>query len=149
MIYNQAISLIIPLIVKNNAGKAAIVLRKAGYTASDYIPASELEAKLFQIHTADPELFYAIIKEIPWNYGDSATNTPEIKDRLIILTQEQILTDVSKENWWQNLILLLEHQSQLLLKSDSLRISSSGTSIWKVLLLLLAIIIAILLIIRM
>lgn len=50
--YSKAISLLIPLIVKNNAGKVAIVLKQAGYAAKNYIPAAELEAALFKLHSA-------------------------------------------------------------------------------------------------
>ncbi len=59
--YNLDIALIIPLIVKNNAGKTAIALREAGYEKKNFIEASELEAKLFQLHTANPVLLYKVI----------------------------------------------------------------------------------------
>lgn len=103
---NKAIALIIPLIVKNNAGKVAIALRDAGYSKS-FIPGPELEARLFQLYTANPDMFFEVIKTIPWNYGEAETNKPEIKDELIKLVSEGSDIEISKDNWWQQLIVML------------------------------------------
>ena len=103
---NRAIALIIPLIVKNNAGKVAIALRDAGYS-KDFIPASDLEARLFQLYIANPTMFFEVMKTIPWNYGEAETNKPEIRDELINLVTSNTGYQVSKDNWWKILIALL------------------------------------------
>lgn len=103
---NRAIALIIPLIVKNNAGKVAIALRDAGYS-KDFIPASDLEARLFQLYIANPTMFFEVMKSIPWNYGEAETNKPEIRDELINLVTSNTGYQVSKDNWWKILIALL------------------------------------------
>lgn len=104
---NKAIALIIPLIVKNNAGKVALALRDAGYS-KNYIPAPDLEARLFQLYTANPDMFFQVIKTIPWNYGEVETNRPEIREELIRLVSQNAGYEVSKENWWTELITLLD-----------------------------------------
>lgn len=108
---NKAIALIIPLIVKNNAGQVAIALRDAGYS-KDFIPETELEAKLFQLYTANPDMFFEVMKNIPWNYGQAETNKPEIRDELIKLVTDHSDKEISKDNWWPELIdLLAKHDS--------------------------------------
>jgi len=109
---NKAVSLLIPLIVKNNAGKAAIALKDAGYSQG-YIPAAELEARLFQLYTANPKRFFEVIKEIPWNYGETETNKPEIKEELIKLVSEGSDIEISKDNWWKELINMLSEDTQV------------------------------------
>lgn len=103
---NKAIALIIPLIVKNNAGKVAIALRNAGYS-KDFIPAPDLEARMFQLYTANPDMFFEVMKDIPWNYGETETNKPEIKDELIKLVSSNPDYEFSKETWWQELVAML------------------------------------------
>lgn len=103
---NKAIALIIPLIVKNNAGKVAIALRNSGYSKK-FIPASELEARMFQFYTANPDKFFEVMKTIPWNYGEIETNKPEIRDELIKLVSDNTGYEVSKDTWWPELIALL------------------------------------------
>lgn len=100
---NKAISLIIPLIVKNNAGKVALALRDAGYS-KDFIPAPDLEAKLFQLYIANPDLFFSTMKSIPWNPGENETNKPEIKERLIAIVSEVSGREVAKDTWWPELL---------------------------------------------
>lgn len=103
---NKAIALIIPLIVKNNAGKVAIAIRDAGYS-KDFIKDPELEAKLFQLYTANPDMFFEVMKNIPWNSGQIETNKPEIRDELIKLVSHHSDKEISKDNWWHELITLL------------------------------------------
>lgn len=103
---NKAIALIIPLIVKNNAGKVAIALRNAGYSKG-FIPQSELEARLFQLYTANPDMFFEIMKTISWNYGEVETNRSEIKDELIKLVSANYNLEPSKDNWWGQLIAMI------------------------------------------
>lgn len=107
---NKAIALIIPLIVKNNAGKVAIALKNSGYSKK-YIPQAELEAKLFQFYIANPDGFFAMMKTIPWNYGEIETNKPEIRDELIKLVAAGTENEVSKDTWWQELIAILSEKA--------------------------------------
>lgn len=108
---NKAIALIIPLIVKNNAGKVALALRDAGYS-KDFIPAPDLEARLFQLYTANPDLFFSTMKSVPWNYGEVETNKPEIRDQLIQVVSQITGTEVSKETWWPELLDILNPVKQ-------------------------------------
>lgn len=108
--YNKAIALIIPLIVKNNAGRVAIVLREYGYESRNFIPQSELESALFKLHASDTGKFYEVVNKIDWNYGDVTTNKPEIRDRLMELVSTN--TDATaKIDWWKSLLSLLQAQS--------------------------------------
>lgn len=107
--YNKAIALIIPLIVKNNPGKVALALRDAGYS-KNFIPQGELEAKLFQIHTVDPNKFFVLMSNIPWNYGEVENNKPEIRDRLIELSGMKDSAE-TRGDWWKALLGLLQGQS--------------------------------------
>lgn len=107
---NKAIALIIPLIVKNNAGKVAIALKDAGYS-KDFIPDGELEARLFQLYISNPDNFFQIMKSIPWNPGQKDTNLPEIKDELIKMVIANTDVQISKDNWWPELINLLQKES--------------------------------------
>lgn len=121
---NKAIALIIPLIVKNNAGKVALALRDAGYS-KDFIPVGELEAKMFQLYTANPDLFFEVMKDIPWNNGEQETNKPEIKDQLIQLVAANSANEVSKDNWWPELLDMLSRSNEL--KEEN---SASGNISW-------------------
>lgn len=103
---NKAIALIIPLIVKNNAGRVALALRNSGYSKK-FIPPEDLEARMFQLYTANPDMFFEVMKTIPWNYGETETNKPEIKDQLIKLVVDNTGYEVSKDTWWPELIALL------------------------------------------
>lgn len=100
---NKAIALIIPLIVKNNAGKVALALREAGYS-KDFIPAPDLEAKLFQLYNANPDLFFSTMKTIPWNQGENETNKPEVKDQLLAAVSQVTGKEISKDTWWPELL---------------------------------------------
>lgn len=108
---NKAIALIIPLIVKNNAGKVALALRDAGYS-KDFIPVGDLEARMFQLYTANPDMFFEVMKDIPWNNGHAETNKPEIKDELIKLVAANSSSDISKDNWWPELLSQLSRSNE-------------------------------------
>lgn len=107
---SKAIVFIIPLIVKNNAGKVAIALKDAGYS-KDFIPDGELEARLFQLYISNPDNFFQLMRSIPWNLGQKDTNLPETKDELIKLVTANTDTQISKDNWWPELITLLQKES--------------------------------------
>jgi len=110
--YNKAIALIIPLIVKNNAGAVAISLRNEGYeTKASIIPAPELEAKMFQVFMADPDRFFTMMDKISWDYGETITNTPEIKGELMALMGMDD-TPETKGQWWKKLLLSVQNEYQ-------------------------------------
>lgn len=111
--YNKAITLLIHLIVLNNTGGVARLIRQAGYDTKSYIPKAEMEAALLQLYLASPEKFFKIMKQIPWNYGDMETNKPEIKDELIKLSG--VNTDeTDKSKWWTEILNLMSiHPSYL------------------------------------
>lgn len=110
---NKIVSLIIPLIVKNNAGKVAIALRDAGYS-KNFIKDTELEAKLFQLYTANPDMFFEVMKNIPWNPGQIETNKPEIRNELIKQVDAYSHKEISKDNWWPELIALLAQDDSMI-----------------------------------
>lgn len=114
--YDRAVIGVVALIVKNNAGGVARALRDAGYTSKyDKIPESELEAELLKLHALDKNKFYAVMNNIPWNYGDTATNKPEIRDRimgLVKMNNPNVNTDsTTKSDWWGGLLNLLSGSS--------------------------------------
>lgn len=123
---NKAIALIIPLIVKNNAGKVALALRDAGYS-KDFIPGPDLEARLFQLYTANPDLFFSTMKTIPWNYGETETNKPEVRDQLVQAVSQITGTEVSKETWWPELLDILNPVNQAERSSDTTTHYSAST----------------------
>lgn len=122
---NKAIALIIPLIVKNNAGKVALALREAGYS-KDFIPTPDLEARLFQLYTANPDLFFSIMKTIPWNPGHKETNEPELKEQLLAVVSEVTGKEISKDTWWPELLDYLSPALQEEDNSDIISDSGSG-----------------------
>lgn len=105
--YNSAIALLIQLIVKNNPGGVARALSKVGYEAKGFIPAVDLENALLQLHMGDQDAFFQVMKDIPWNYGDMATNKPEIRDQLIALTGS-VDNATAKGEWWTVLLSLVQ-----------------------------------------
>lgn len=135
---NKAIALIIPLIVKNNAGKVSRVLKDAGYS-KDFIPGPELEARLFQLYTANPDMFFDLMKTIPWNYGEIETNKPEIREELRKLVAESTGHPVSKETWWPELVSLLDPRNSQR-PAPAVKTSSEGVSNWMIFFSIIAII---------
>lgn len=105
--YNKAITLLIHLIVLNNAGAVARALQQAGYPVKNYIPAAELEAALLQLHMANRTKFFEVMNNVSWNYGDLATNTVEIQDELKKLAGVPAGTATAKMDIWGTLIGLL------------------------------------------
>lgn len=110
--YNKAVASVIKLIVANNAGKVAQGLRSAGYETKDFVPASELETALFQLHSANPNKFYEVLSGIQWNYGNNNwTNEPKYRDEIMKLVGEQSGSAVAKGSWWEILLTLLQPQA--------------------------------------
>lgn len=105
--YNSAVTLLIHLIVMNNPGGVARALKNLGYDSRNYVPASELEKALLQLHYADKEEFFQLMRNVSWNYGDMATNKPEIKQQLIELTGSDVSPN-AKVEWWQLILQLVQ-----------------------------------------
>lgn len=111
--YNRVIALIVPLIVQNNAGKTAMILRQFGYEKKTIIPAHELEAKLFQLYLADPNKFFLVLENIEWLNSETQTNKPEIKNTLIRLTGINE-TPATKGDWWKKLVEMLKQEKKII-----------------------------------
>lgn len=106
--YNKAVTLLIHLIVINNAGAVARALKQAGYDVKSYIPAPELEMALLQLQMADTVKFFSLMQSIPWNYGDTETNKPEVRDELMKLVAAQSSIEITKDNWWKILLAMVD-----------------------------------------
>ena len=104
--YNKAIALISHLIVLNNAGGVARALINAGYERKTYIDDNELELILLRTYLADKTKFFEVMNTIAWNYGETRTNTPEIKEGLMALTNLPDTAE-SKGDWWKRLLILM------------------------------------------
>lgn len=105
---NKSIALIVPTIVMNNAFGVARALKDAGYGKS-YIPEGELEAKLFQLYLANPDMFFQVMNTIPWLESETRTNRPEIKQPLVMLSRIQD-TSATRGAWWKKLIQIIQEQ---------------------------------------
>jgi len=104
--YNTAIICITHAIVLNNAFGAAQALRDAGYEKVSYIEECELELRLLQVFLCDKKKYFRIMSSIKWNEGEKRTNTPEIKEKLLALTDIKD-TPESKGDWWKHILILL------------------------------------------
>lgn len=110
--YNLAVASIIKIIVANNAGCVARLLRQYGYPTADKIPASELEATLFTVHCASPELFYSILSKCEWNHrNNNWTNSEQVSEQIVSCVQIHIQRQVDKTNWFKSVINHLQSQS--------------------------------------
>ena len=98
---NENIALIVPLIVKNNAFVGARAINLQGYS-KDFVPHGELEAKLFQMYLANPDLFFQVMNTIPWQYGEKETNNH--REQLIAFTGMND-TPETKGQWWKQLLI--------------------------------------------
>lgn len=106
--YNQAIISVIELIVANNAGGTARVLKQAGYTTKDFIPESELKTALLQLHMSDRKKFFEVLHSIEWNHGNTNwTNDPKYRDRLINSLSKETGSPIAKGGFWSALLGLL------------------------------------------
>lgn len=110
--YNIAIVSVIKMIVDNNAGCVARKLREAGYETKDFIPASELESALFQLHTANSQLFFKVMTNCEWNHGNNNwTNNQKYRDQILSAVSKYTGMQVDKSNWWQVTMDYLKQQS--------------------------------------
>lgn len=105
--YNKAITLLIRLIVLNNAGGVSRILKQEGYETKNFIPPGELEAALLQLYMADSDKFFSLMKKIAWNYGDVETNKPEIRNELMKLSGSDPDSQEDKLVWWMKTLDML------------------------------------------
>ena len=100
--YNAGIVAVIKMIVENNSGCVARKLRAVGYISKyDKIPTLELEAQLLKVYMGQEELFFDIMRQCEWNYGNNNwTNNPIIRDQILSAVEEHTKTKVDKTNWW-------------------------------------------------
>lgn len=109
--YNKGVATIVKTIVANNAGGVARALKDAGYPTKNYIPSSELEAVLLQLSMTDHNKFVEVIKNVPWNNGDVATNTPQVREALMKLVNAQPGSELARSgNWWDIILGLFTQQ---------------------------------------
>lgn len=104
--YNKAIICITHAIVINNAGGVARALMDAGYEQKSYLNDCEMELALLQTFLCDKKKYFELMNSIPWSTGDKKTNAPEIKDKLIEITNMQD-TPETKGDWWKHILILL------------------------------------------
>ena len=117
--YNKSVASIIKLIVANNPGGVAKALRQAGYETKDYIPASELESALYQLHSANSNQFYEVLKTVSWNYGNNNwTNEPQYRDQISMLVADTATTNGNAmattrgvADWFKTAVYYLQEQS--------------------------------------
>lgn len=110
--YNIAILSVIKIIVENNAGCVARKLKEVGYETKVYIPTSELEAALFQLHSANRNLFFKVMKNCEWNNGNNNwTNNPQYKEQILSAVSKYTGTQADKLNWWNATMDYLNQQS--------------------------------------
>lgn len=110
--YNMAIISIIKMIVENNAGCVARKLKEVGYETKSYIPASELESALLQLHTVNKKTFFNVMANCEWNHGNNNwTNNPEYKNQIFSAVSKYTGKKVDKSNWWKVTLQHLKQQS--------------------------------------
>lgn len=110
--YNIAVLSVIKMIVDNNAGCVARKLKEAGYETKNFIPSSELESALFQLHTANRQLFFEVMEKCEWNNGNNNwTNNPQCKAQILSAVSNYAGTQADKSNWWNITLDYLKKQS--------------------------------------
>lgn len=110
--YNIAIVSVIKMIVDNNAGCVARKLKTVGYEPKNFIPASELESALLQLHTVNRKLFFEVMAQCEWNYGNNNwTNNPLYRDQIYKAVSKYSGKQVDKLNWWKVTLDYLKQQS--------------------------------------
>lgn len=113
--YNIAILAVIKMIVENNAGCVARKLKDAGYETKNFIPSAELESVLFQLHMANPTVFFWVMRHCDWNYGNNNwTNEPKYRDQIIANVKIHTGAEVDKSNWWSTTINYLQKQHNVI-----------------------------------
>ena len=110
--YNIAVLSVIKMIVENNAGCVARKLKQSGYETKSFIPNPELESALFQLHTANPKVFFQVMKECEWNNGNNNwTNESVYRKQILSAVEKHTGLQVDKSNWWGTTIAYLQKQS--------------------------------------
>lgn len=100
--YNVAIMSVIKMIVDNNAGCVSRKLKEIGYEKSkNFIPNSELESVLFQLHSANPNRFFEVMKKCEWNFGNTNwTNQDIYRNKVLDAISRHTGKLVDKNNFW-------------------------------------------------
>lgn len=109
--HNKAIICITHAIVLNNAFGVAMALKKIDYPKKNFIDDCELELTLLQIFLADRKKYFEVMNSIPWQPGEKRTNAPEIKDKLMALTNIPDTAE-SKGDWWKHILILLNYENK-------------------------------------
>lgn len=109
--YNIAIVSVVKMIVDNNAGCVSRKLKEIGYETKKYIPATELEYALLQLHTANRDKFFEIMNKCEWNNGNSNwTNDSKYKSQIMSAVELYTGKTVDKTNWWKTTMNYLMSQ---------------------------------------
>jgi hypothetical protein len=103
--YNEAIICITHAIVLNNAGGVARALMQAGYERKSFLQECEMELLLLQVFLLDRKKYFEIMHAVDWNPGEKQTNAPEIKDKLIALSNNTQNADTKVD--WKHILILL------------------------------------------
>lgn len=106
-----AVLSVIELIVENNAGCVARKLKDVGYNTKNFIPAPELKVALVQLHDANRDLFYKVMRTCEWHQGNNNwTNNPLYRDKVLAAVETYTGQKVDKTNWWITTINYLQNQ---------------------------------------
>ena len=110
--YNIAIMAVIKMIVDNNAGCVSRKLKEIGYEKSkNFVPASELEAALFQLHSANRVKFFEVMKKCEWNFGNNNwTNQDSNRTQILNAVSRYSGRLVDKNNFWDITMDYLQKQ---------------------------------------
>ena len=111
--YNKAIFSFIKMIVDNNAGCVSRKLKEIGYDKSkNFIPTPELESALFQLHAANRDKFFEVMKKCEWNLGNNNwTNNDIYRNQILKIVSEYTGKPVDKNNFWDISMDYLQNQS--------------------------------------
>lgn len=103
---NKAIICITHAIVLNNAFGVAMALKKLDYPKQNFIDDCELELALLQLFLGERKKYFEVMHTIDWNTGETRTNNPEMKNKLICLTNMPD-TESSKGGFYKHLLILM------------------------------------------
>lgn len=110
--FGIAIAAVIKLAIGNHAGCLARKLQELQYPNKNFIPESELESTLFSLYLTNKEMFWAVLRSCPWNYGNNNwTNSPKVREKLSALMKTD--TTAKGGDFWQNILNMLQPQSTI------------------------------------
>lgn len=110
--YNLAILAVTKMIVENNAGCVSRKLKEIGYDKSKgYVPASDLESALLQLHAANRHKFFEVMKKCEWNFGNNNwTNDDKYRTQILNAVSKHTGRLVDKTNFWDITMNYLQTQ---------------------------------------